>query len=77
MCLLLSEVSLHASERTDDETIKYTWKNKFHRNPAGFSYENTIEGVSKVKRCVPDPNVILGQETGYLKFLVVVVIVVR
>lgn len=30
-----------------------------------------------MKRRVPDPNVIVGQETDYLKFLVVVVIVVR
>jgi hypothetical protein len=29
-----------------------------------------------MKRRVPDPNVIVGQETGYLKFLVVVVTVV-
>jgi len=31
--LLFSEVSLHASERTDDETTKHMWKNKVHRNP--------------------------------------------
>jgi hypothetical protein len=75
--LLLSEVSLHAIERTDDETVKHVWKNKVHRNPAGFSYEDTIEGLSKMKRRVHDPNVLIGQETGYLKFLVVAVIVVR
>lgn len=32
--LLFSEVSLHASLRTDNGTIKHMWKNKVHRNPA-------------------------------------------
>jgi hypothetical protein len=75
--VLVSEVSLHASERTDDETIKHMWKSKADKKSSRFLYENTIEELSTMKRSVPDPNVILGQETGYLNFFVVVIIVVR
>jgi len=46
--------------------MKHMWKNKVHKKSSRFSYENTIEGLSTMKRRVPDPNVILGQETGYL-----------